>query len=1032
MAEILLYLAIFLAIVTVVGHGLWVILAWMFTLGTESGETKPGDPLKLQFCPRCALELEAGRCRACDWPQPIEFAKKRPIAALDALAARIDHLANLGLLDSAALQNFSQVLAAERQRLLNAQGTAAPAQKDGRQDEEFISADLVDESIAPVAPTPVPRPRDDREFASAVPVEIRAQQFAVRQERQPAVEVAGEPLPPRPTLTDWLAAFMEERNMRWGELVGGLLIVCCSIALVVSFWSAIAERPLLKFLLFNGVTACLFGIGFHSEHLWRLHTTSQGLLIIATLLVPLNFLAIAAFSRSDAGEYLLTISGEAVSVALFSALVYWAGKIIVDGRAAVLAVGMLVPSVVQLLVRRYVDPLTSQGVLVQLAALPVACYLLVNGWVLQRTAAALRLSETEVNGLFKFFGVTTFAALLPLGLLLVNTERPMQALHQLPMMASLLGVIPLSAGLLLWQKLSGAGLTSLRMAGTSVAVFGALLSLSGLVLGWPDPILMLPAGLVEFALFTFVAWRFGLPAAHGVAAACLALSYLLGVYLADHQISRLDQDSGQLAEIMISGPTGTLLAPLALAYAAVAYTLRCGNFRSPNTLVCVTALLAGVSLALVSWFGFGVEGDPIGAAWVYLLYAAGCLAISARSNRVAIAWLAAALLLAAVLQAVIFRYESQLAYAESELAAILLYGSLGVAIAMVVGRSRWVRDDSPLGDVLWNASFFSSLAAAIWLAVLAPGQTAAFKAGHWLWLALLWLAVAASTGWLPVWTCFQVALSVSVVFGAASQLEAHAWFAESNRPWLDPWTWQAVGIALAVLNLAWAALRIICRHWSERATEDDWSGRATKLLNSPWLAVDRVTSGALVALVVMLGTYAALPGVRQELSPRDMSAVSSVAGAIPATPPRRIVPPIENFQLKRIPHEHAGDWGSWLLLASLLVLLAAIVRERVSQAWLLCAFVTAAVSCPLLASRWESEVAVASALRWFSAGLLLFGSMPIWGRDWFARQAARLGWRPPETGWNVVSNARGLVFFLGLVPPVAMALGIGSQALGRS
>ena len=35
---------------------------------------------------------------------------------------------------------------------------------------------------------------------------------------------------------------MEESSVRWGELVGGLLIIGCSIALVVNLWSEIAER----------------------------------------------------------------------------------------------------------------------------------------------------------------------------------------------------------------------------------------------------------------------------------------------------------------------------------------------------------------------------------------------------------------------------------------------------------------------------------------------------------------------------------------------------------------------------------------------------------------------------------------------------------------------------------------------------------------------------------------------------------------------------------------------------------------------
>ena len=130
-----------------------------------------------------------------------------------------------------------------------------------------------------------------------------------------------------------LAAFMEEKNIRWGELVGGLLIVGCSIALVISFWSEIAARPLLKFVLFNGVTAALFGVGLYTDRRWKIHTTSHGLLVIATLLVPLNFLAIAAFTQGAPPTDALTLAGEAVSLVVFSLLVYLAGRIVVPDAA---------------------------------------------------------------------------------------------------------------------------------------------------------------------------------------------------------------------------------------------------------------------------------------------------------------------------------------------------------------------------------------------------------------------------------------------------------------------------------------------------------------------------------------------------------------------------------------------------------------------------------------------------------------------------------------------------------------------------
>jgi hypothetical protein len=79
---------------------------------------------------------------------------------------------------------------------------------------------------------------------------------------------------------------MEQSNIRWGEIVGGILIVGCSTALVISLWAQISSIPVLKFLIFTTVTAALFGVGFYTEHRWKLPTTSRGILTIAVLLVP--------------------------------------------------------------------------------------------------------------------------------------------------------------------------------------------------------------------------------------------------------------------------------------------------------------------------------------------------------------------------------------------------------------------------------------------------------------------------------------------------------------------------------------------------------------------------------------------------------------------------------------------------------------------------------------------------------------------------------------------------------------------------
>ena len=63
---------------------------------------------------------------------------------------------------------------------------------------------------------------------------------------------------------------MEERNILWGELVGGLLIVGCSIALVISLRKTLEQVPYFPFLAIGTVTAALIGAGRYTKSHWKL------------------------------------------------------------------------------------------------------------------------------------------------------------------------------------------------------------------------------------------------------------------------------------------------------------------------------------------------------------------------------------------------------------------------------------------------------------------------------------------------------------------------------------------------------------------------------------------------------------------------------------------------------------------------------------------------------------------------------------------------------------------------------------------
>ncbi len=450
-----------------------------------------------------------------------------------------------------------------------------------------------------------------------------------------------------------------------------------------------------------------------------------------------------------------------------------------------------------------------------------------------------------------------------------------------------------------------------------------------------------------------------------------------------------------------------------------------------GSLAVAAACLAAVSVALVTWFGFAQPGDPQGAAWVYLVYAACAIVGAARDRRAVVAWAGAALLLAAVVQGVMFRYAAHWQLVHPELMAIFVYATLAVAVALALRCVPLAVAASPLEGVFWTAGFFASLAGPAWLVWLAPTHTAAFEAPYWLWLAAIWLTVAIGTAWLPVFALAQIAVAIAIIFGVGTILERQPWFAETRFPWLDPWTLQAVGTALAGACLAWAVARYAVTRLSARDANSRLS-RAAALLASPWLSVDRAIAGSLVGLLLLVATYAAWPGTLQEIAPRpataQLVAASSSSTQAPAIALRE-VPPISDFAIPHLAHAHAGQAGSWVLLSMLLLLVIALALERRSGPWLLAVLVVAAAVMPLVACRFESQVAVASGLRWTSALWIVVLSLPIWFRRWLPAVTARLS--PVTLGGPTLPNqATTLVFLLGLIAPLVIGLQIAAMAPG--
>jgi hypothetical protein len=163
------------------------------------------------------------------------------------------------------------------------------------------------------------------------------------------------------------------------------------------------------------------------------------------------------------------------------------------------------------------------------------------------------------------------------------------------------------------------------------------------------------------------------------------------------------------------------------------------------------------------------------------------------------------------------------------------------------------------------------------------------------------------------------------------------------------------------------------------------------LLDSSY-AVDRFVLWALLPAFLFLAVYGSLSGMTQELA--------ALGSSYPG------------FNIAGFPHEEALGLGSWIVFGLLLVAMIASFWERRHSAYLLGAVAVLAGTIPLLAGRFESQIATATAWRWLAATFLLLGSIAIWSRRTISER----------TGWSCfrrdgfVEEARTLLFVLTIVP----------------
>lgn len=289
-----------LLILAPIGHGVWVLTRTLLEAIFGSAHREKPEP-RSRSCPGCrdSIRENAEFCPSCGLR--LEGQLARHLNRLRQAQREVRAMADREELDRETAEQVAARLET-RIRALCEGDEVSPARPR-------LRAMPVDE-----LPAQTTSPRDLSPI-EALPVEASVVEAEV---------LASVPESPTPR-HGVLSAFMEEKNILWGELVGGVLIVGCSIALVLTLWRDLQDLPYSSFFLAAAITAALFGAGQYTLHHWKLAATSRGLLVIALLLVPLNLLVLA-----DPG---VGATSSAIDVAIkIAAILAFVGMVRTAGR----------------------------------------------------------------------------------------------------------------------------------------------------------------------------------------------------------------------------------------------------------------------------------------------------------------------------------------------------------------------------------------------------------------------------------------------------------------------------------------------------------------------------------------------------------------------------------------------------------------------------------------------------------------------------------------------------------------------------
>ena len=970
-------------------------------------------------CPDCNKRIasQAKACGACGWTSRAVD----PNNALSICIFSLNEAFNRKLIDSEALERGKQVVEKLRESLRNANPNPNPnsvidvsppvAPEIAPEIAPAIAPVIAAEKVASSIPSrqPLTPPLADTSSPAPLPPVLSPPVITVHaldrdyHDDEPNANLA-KPMQPVRTWSKWLSAFMEEKNIQWGELIGGLMIVCCSAALVLSFWQHIASRPWLKFSIFTGINAAILGLGLNAWYRWKLPTTSHGILMIGMMLVPLNFLAFAIFTLGMEWDS-WTIIGELLSLFFLSVLTWFASQVVTPQTVVLTTLTASGFALSNLLVRRFVTMETSGLGLYLAAGGLISFYVtpMLLGW-----REHLKSTTKEFDSALRLLALGTFGFALAFGLLVGCSGKGWQTTHLLSPLASVVAFPVLFYGLNIQATLRKGSrwwLPSILMAAGAISV-----GILSLLFAWPTPVWLLLSLIGLTGLLFLVANH----TKHASIATSLYVIASCAVVLLFHIASghvRYNQEDWRVVwNALVSPDSGFALIGCSTAILIGSIALNRSNRFAFGLVSLRSAWFIGIAgLAIIGVFGLGRHEYATSVSAIYFLYATALIVVAAYRRPTYHDIVAGVFILIASLQAIRFGWMMEQGWLASSFWSMIVATFAFVAAGSLRGylMPTGTNRDHILGVWMQVAATIASVLCCLWLIAsefesirqrMRP-ESQLFSYPDGIVLAVAWGAI----GWVLMrpsfWTLAQSIAAMSGAMAIYEYSKQQSWFSEVYFGLLHPYSVQLEMMWIA----CFASVVILVRAWLDR--QSDYSGQwILTRLNAIHQSI--LATPALLTLgvaTVLLCAYGAAPGSLQELVPRDFSSQNqTVSFELNGVAQTREIPAIQQFSIPSFPHAAFTWFGEgvanriagiprvvilWIVvLASSALLLA---TQPSSLRWGLFLSVLISIVFPI-ASSWESDVAVASALRWelsicFLVGCVALrqwhtGSPRVWGR----------------------------------------------------